>query len=52
MRRDWFLDWRQQPMRLLRELDADRVARSDVAADQHDGHDAGLADETAVRAAL
>src|ERR1700730_11114984 len=34
-----------------RQLDLDRVARTDVAAGQHDAHDTGFADQLAVRVA-
>src|SRR5208282_690272 len=48
VRCDKLLDRCQRPVRLCRELDADRVTRADLAAGNHDAHDAGLADEVAV----
>ena len=33
-------------------MDGDRVARFDIAAGQHNAHDPGLADQTAVRVPL
>ena len=39
-------------MRWRREVDGDGVAGPHLAAGQHDGHDAGLADEVAVRVAV
>src|SRR5215472_1192052 len=45
-------DRRQRPVRFLWQLDADRVARPDLAPLDDGGHDAGFADEAAISCAF